>query len=97
MLSRKKTEADLAVEILLEHQEPMYYETLLKEIAQRMGRDQQISTLVPIYSRLNLTPFPQLQEMSPGMMDNKSIISILFFFIYNPGSKHFFAPLSILS
>ena len=50
MLSRKKTEADLAVEILLEHQEPMYYETLLKEIAQRMGRDQQISTLVPIYS-----------------------------------------------
>ncbi len=54
MVSRKKTEADLAVEILLEKQEPMYYETLLKEIALRMGRDQQIATLVPIFSRLNL-------------------------------------------
>ena len=54
MLNKKKTEADLAVEILLEGHEPMYYEVLLKEIAARMGRDDQIPTLVVIFSRLNL-------------------------------------------
>ncbi len=54
MVNKKKTEADLAVEILLEGQEPMYYEDLLKKIAARMGRDDQISTLVTIFSRLNM-------------------------------------------
>lgn len=54
MVNKKKTEADLAVEILLEGQEPMYYEALLKEIAARMGRDDQIPTLVTIFSRLNM-------------------------------------------
>ncbi len=54
MLNRKKTEADLAVEILLEGHEPMYYEVLLKEIASRMSRDDEIPTLVAIFSRLNL-------------------------------------------
>jgi len=54
MINRKKSEADLAVEILLEQQEPMYYENLLKEIATRMGRDEEIPTLATIFSRLNL-------------------------------------------
>ncbi len=54
MVNKKKTEADLAVEILLEGYEPIYYEVLLKEIAARMGRDDQISTLVAIFSRLNM-------------------------------------------
>ncbi len=54
MVNKKKTEADLAVEILLEGHEPMYYEVLLKEIAARMHRDDEIPTLVAIFSRLNM-------------------------------------------
>ncbi len=54
MVNKKKTEADLAVEILLEGHEPIYYEVLLKEIAARMGRDDEIPTLVAIFSRLNM-------------------------------------------
>lgn len=73
MVSRKKTEADLAVEILLENQEPMYYETLLKEIALRMGRDQQISTLVPIFSRLNLDHRLQYQGDGFWYLDPKRV------------------------
>ncbi|NLO21940.1 MAG: DNA-directed RNA polymerase subunit delta [Syntrophomonadaceae bacterium] len=73
MVSRKKTEADLAVEILLENQESMFYEALLKEIAARMGRDQKISTLVPIFSRLNLDHRLQYQGDGFWYLDPKRV------------------------
>jgi len=54
MHQRKRSEADWAVEILLEKQEPVYYLDLIKEIGQRMGRGQDEHTLTSIYTRLNL-------------------------------------------
>ncbi|HOQ08544.1 MAG TPA: DNA-directed RNA polymerase subunit delta [Syntrophomonadaceae bacterium] len=54
MHQRKRSEADWAVEILLEKQEPMYYLDLIKEISNRMGRKQDERTLSSIYTRLNL-------------------------------------------
>ncbi len=73
MLNRKMTEADLAVEILMENKEPMYYEPLLKQIAARMGRDEQISTLVPIFSRLNLDHRLEYQGDGFWFLDPKRI------------------------
>lgn len=54
MQQRKRSEADWAVEILLERQEPVYYLELVKEISQRMGRSQDDYSLTSIYTRLNL-------------------------------------------
>lgn len=54
MHQRKRSEADWAVEILLEKQEPVYYLELVKEISQRMGRSQDDYSLTSIYTRLNL-------------------------------------------
>lgn len=54
MLQRKKSETDLAVEILLEKKEPMYYADLLKEIALRMNKPDDPETLTSIYTRLSL-------------------------------------------
>lgn len=54
MIKRKKTEVDLAVEILMEKMEPMFFKELIHEIAARMGRQQDIPTLTSIYSRLNV-------------------------------------------
>ncbi|MGR6837345.1 DNA-directed RNA polymerase subunit delta [Syntrophomonas erecta] len=54
MLPRKKSEADWAVEILAEKQEPLHYKPLLQEIAERMGRKKDANTLTSMYTRLNL-------------------------------------------
>ncbi|HOB11551.1 MAG TPA: DNA-directed RNA polymerase subunit delta [Syntrophomonadaceae bacterium] len=54
MHQRKRSEADWAVEILLEKQEPVYYLDLVKEISKRMGRSQDDYSLTSIYTRLNL-------------------------------------------
>ncbi len=54
MIKKKKTEVDLAVEILMEKMEPMFFKELIHEIAERMGRQQDIPTLTSIYSRLNV-------------------------------------------
>lgn len=54
MIKRKKSEADLALEIMAEKQEPVYYRDLLMEIAARMGRKQDNLTLTSIYTRLNM-------------------------------------------
>lgn len=51
---RKRSEADWAVEILLEKKEPIYYLELIKEISTRMGRSQDEQALTSIYTRLNL-------------------------------------------
>ena len=40
MQQKKRSEADWAVEILLEKKEPVYYLELIKEISKRMGRSQ---------------------------------------------------------
>ncbi|MDI9479784.1 MAG: DNA-directed RNA polymerase subunit delta [Syntrophomonadaceae bacterium] len=54
MQQRKRSEADWAVEILLEKKEPIYYLELIKEISTRMGRSQDEQALTSIYTRLNL-------------------------------------------
>lgn len=54
MVPRKKSETDLAVEILQEKNEPMYYADLLREIVQRMGRSADPETMTSVYTRLNL-------------------------------------------
>lgn len=54
MKHRKKSEADWAVELLSASQEPIYYSELVRQIAQRMGRNDDKATLTSIYTRLNL-------------------------------------------
>lgn len=54
MPQRKKSETDLAVEILQEKNEPMYYADLLREIVKRMGRNADPETMTSVYTRLNL-------------------------------------------
>ncbi len=54
MQQRKRSEADWAVEIILERKEPVYYLELIRLISDRMGRRQDPSSLTSIYSRINL-------------------------------------------
>ena len=54
MQQRKRSEADWAVEILLEKKEPIYYLELIKEISTLMVRSQDEQSLTSIYTRLNL-------------------------------------------
>ncbi|SHH07271.1 DNA-directed RNA polymerase subunit delta [Thermosyntropha lipolytica DSM 11003] len=54
MVQKKKSETDLALEILKERMEAMYYADLLREIARRMGKEADPETMTSIYTRLNL-------------------------------------------
>ncbi len=54
MLTRKKSEADWAVDILTVNGEPMHYMQLITEIAEKMGRKTDTNTLTSIYTRINL-------------------------------------------
>jgi DNA-directed RNA polymerase subunit delta len=54
MQQKKRSEADWAVEILLEKKEPVYYLELIKEISKRMGRSQDDQALTSVYTRINL-------------------------------------------
>lgn len=54
MIQRKKSEADWAVAILAEKQEPIFYKDLVEEIAAQMNKNKDSSTLTSIYTRLNL-------------------------------------------
>lgn len=54
MVPRKKSEADWAVEILAEKQEPVYYSDLIKTIAKQMGKKTDPASLTSIYTRLNM-------------------------------------------
>lgn len=54
MKQRKKSEADWAMEILSQRQEPVFYDELTREIAKRMGKQIDTSTLTSIYTRINL-------------------------------------------
>lgn len=54
MIPRKKSEADWAVEILLEKQEAMFYLDLIKEIAGKMGKKKNNQVLASINTRLNM-------------------------------------------
>lgn len=51
---KKKSEADWAVEILTERQEPIYYRELIETIAQKMGKRTEPDSLTSIYTRLNM-------------------------------------------
>ncbi|HZK43054.1 MAG TPA: DNA-directed RNA polymerase subunit delta [Syntrophomonadaceae bacterium] len=54
MILRKKSEADWAIEIMTEKQEPIFYADLIKEIATKMKRKKDKDTLTSIYTRLNM-------------------------------------------
>lgn len=54
MQPRKKSEADWALEILSQRQEPVFYDELTREIAKRMGKQIDTSSLTSIYTRINL-------------------------------------------
>lgn len=54
MQVRKKSEADWALEILSQRQEPVFYDELTREIANKMGRQVDAVTLTSIYTRINL-------------------------------------------
>jgi len=51
---KKKSEADWAVEILLERKEPMYYKELITLICEKMGKNASDTALTSVYTRLNL-------------------------------------------
>jgi DNA-directed RNA polymerase subunit delta len=54
MRQRKKSEADWALEILSERQEPVFYDELTRGIAEKMGKQLDAATLTSIYTRINL-------------------------------------------
>jgi DNA-directed RNA polymerase delta subunit len=54
MQPRKKSEADWALEILAERQEPVFYADLTQAIAEKMGKQRDAVTLTSIYTRINL-------------------------------------------
>ncbi len=54
MQQRKKSEADWALEILSQRQEPMFYNELTRLIAEKMGKQSDTATLTSIYTRINL-------------------------------------------
>ncbi|HBQ84888.1 MAG TPA: DNA-directed RNA polymerase subunit delta [Syntrophomonas sp.] len=54
MIQRKKSEADWAVAILAEKQEPLFYKELVDKVAEQMNKKNDIATLSSIYTRLNL-------------------------------------------
>jgi DNA-directed RNA polymerase subunit delta len=54
MQQRKKSEADWAMEVLSQRQEPVFFDELVKEIALKMGKQSDAATLTSIYTRINL-------------------------------------------
>lgn len=55
MVPRKKSEADWAVEILAEKQEPIYYADLIGNIAKKMKKKKSDPAILSsIYTRLNM-------------------------------------------
>jgi DNA-directed RNA polymerase subunit delta len=54
MQQRKKSEADWALEILAQRQEPVFYDDLTRAIAEKMGKQVDPVTLTSIYTRINL-------------------------------------------
>jgi len=54
MQQRKKSEADWALQILSQRQEPVFYDELTRGIAEKMGKQVDAATLTSIYTRINL-------------------------------------------
>lgn len=54
MQQRKKSEADWALDILAQRQEPVFHAELTRAIAEKMGKQQDAGTLTSIYTRINL-------------------------------------------
>ncbi|MEQ8173802.1 MAG: DNA-directed RNA polymerase subunit delta [Syntrophomonadaceae bacterium] len=53
-MQRRKSEIDLAVDILVEKQQPIYCMDLVREVAARMGKRDDPETLTSMYTRFNL-------------------------------------------
>lgn len=51
---KKKSEADWAVEILLERKEPIFFKELITIICDKMGKKMNDSVITSVYTRLNL-------------------------------------------
>lgn len=54
MITRKKSEADWAIEIMKEKGEPVFYDELVKAIAARMKKEATVPVMTSIYTRINL-------------------------------------------
>jgi len=51
---RRKSEADIAVEILMERKEPLFYQELIREVSKRLGIEYTEQEMVEVYTRLNM-------------------------------------------
>ncbi|MEA1962313.1 MAG: DNA-directed RNA polymerase subunit delta [Bacillota bacterium] len=54
MRQSKKSEADWAIDIMKERLEPVFYDELVREIADKMSKKQDTANLTSIYTRINL-------------------------------------------
>lgn len=54
MNMRRKSEADIAVEILMERKEPLFYQELIREVSKRLGVEYTEQEMVEVYTRLNM-------------------------------------------
>ena len=54
MTPRKRSEADIAVEILMERQEPMFYQELIREIGKTLQMEYTDQEMVEVYTHLNM-------------------------------------------
>ena len=54
MNMRRKSEADIAVEILMERKEPLFYQELIREVSKRLGIEYTEQEMVEVYTRLNM-------------------------------------------
>ena len=54
MNMRRKSEADIAVEILMERKEPLFYQELIREVSKRLGIVYTEQEMVEVYTRLNM-------------------------------------------
>ncbi|MGE5397556.1 MAG: DNA-directed RNA polymerase subunit delta [Chitinophagales bacterium] len=54
VIQGKKSEADLAYEIIEERDGPVYYRELVEEIINRMNKPKNAKTMALIYTRINI-------------------------------------------
>jgi DNA-directed RNA polymerase subunit delta len=54
LIQRKKSEADWAIVIMKERLEPIFYDELVRTIADRMNKKADTANMTSIYTRINL-------------------------------------------
>ena len=54
MAIRKTSEADAAVEILMECKEPLFYSDLIEKVSKNLGIEYTEQDMIEVYTRLNM-------------------------------------------